>query len=162
MPSSSREAFFALRAFNVEIASIKDSSQLIGGRARGSRSADMFEAGAMDLGGAGDSGSLASKLRMQWWRDSISEIYDVGREDPSRQLSSSIRHNPTLRSLSQAIHGHGLTQRFLRRIMEAREADLEVMQYDRVRDMAQYGEDTVSNVLYLSLECVGVSVFPEK
>ena len=42
--------------------------------------------------------------------------------------------------------------------MEAREADLEVMQYARVRDVAQYGEDTVSNVLYLSLECVGVSV----
>ena len=38
MPSSSQEAYFALRAFNVEIASIKDASQLIGGRSRGGQS----------------------------------------------------------------------------------------------------------------------------
>ena len=40
--------------------------------------------------------------------------------------------------------------------MEAREADLDIPQYETVHDMAQYGEDTVSNVLYLSLECVGL------
>jgi len=165
MPSSAREAYFALRAFNVEIASIKDASQLIGGRSRGSR--------GMDEGGnnaAGDS-SLASRLRMQWWRDAIAEIYDNARDNDNSQskgtssqpkdsilssLTSSRKRNPTLRSLHHAIHTHGLTHRFLRRIMEAREVDLEVVQYERFRDVAQYGEDTVSNVLYLSLETVGI------
>lgn len=40
---------------------------------------------------------------------------------------------------------------------EARELDLDVVQYDRLKDVAQYGEDTVSNMLYSTLECVGVS-----
>ena len=69
MPASAREAFFALRAFNVEIASIKDASRLVGGRARGQTRFDneQFE---------GADSTLASRLRMQWWRDAISEIYD--------------------------------------------------------------------------------------
>lgn len=162
MPSSAREAFFALRAFNVEIASIKDSSMLMGGRSRGRRDTDG------EGEGMGDS-SLASRLRMQWWRDGIAEVYDdmdttddlqqkQSSQDPIlRSLTSSRKLNPTLRSLTQAIHTHQLTHRFLRRMMEAREKDLEVMQYERYRDVAQYGEDTVSSVLYLSLECVGVS-----
>lgn len=189
MPSSAREAFFALRAFNVEIASIKDASQLIGGRSRannsqqqspgeklmGSRAAEHtnmdYEGGNNTSATMGDS-SLASRLRMQWWSDAISEIYENGNGDDKstssnkssqqqhdpilRSLTSSRKRNPTLRSLNHAIHTHGLTHRFLRRIMQARDADLEVIQYDRVRDVAQYGEDTVSSVLYLSLECVDV------
>mmetsp|Transcript_28797 Transcript_28797/g.47189 ORF Transcript_28797/g.47189 Transcript_28797/m.47189 type:complete len:340 (+) Transcript_28797:150-1169(+) len=173
MPSSAREAYFALRAFNVEIASIKDASHLIGGRSRASRTTaktSRFEENTVEEGG---DASLASRLRMQWWRDSIAEIYEnvhdndkqsnnnssqyqPSQDSLTRSFISSRKHNPTLRSLNHAIHTHGLTHRFLRRVMEAREADLEVMQYARVRDVAQYGEDTVSNVLYLSLECVGV------
>lgn len=166
MPASAREAFFALRAFNVEIASIKDASRLVGGRARGQTRFDNDQFEEADS-------TLASRLRMQWWRDAVSEIYDNMQDDGEQKqqtssseqqydpimasLTSSRKHNPTLRSLNHAIHTHGLTHRFLRRIMEARESDLDTMQYDSMRDMAQYGEDTVSNVLYLSLECVGVS-----
>mmetsp|Transcript_15065 Transcript_15065/g.28643 ORF Transcript_15065/g.28643 Transcript_15065/m.28643 type:complete len:526 (-) Transcript_15065:330-1907(-) len=191
MPSSARESYFALRAFNVEIASIKDSSHLIGGRSRGgalssSRSSSSSTPSRFDnnntFGGVeedesmGDS-SLASRLRMQWWRDSIAEIYDHAddnnndnnadddyndnkqpqqRDSVLHSLTSSREHNPTLRSLNYAIHRHQLTHRFLRRIIEAREGDLDVMQYDSMRDVAQYGEDTVSSLLYLNLECVGV------
>ena len=50
----------------------------------------------------------------------------------TRLFVSSRKHNSILRSLNHAIHTHGLTHRFLRRVMEAREADLEVMQYARV------------------------------
>ena len=184
MPSSAREAFFALRAFNVEIASIKDASRLVGGRSRASRRSDtngpsiLSDNGFEEVGsglGVGDA-SLASRLRMQWWREAIAEIYDSMHNDLSHQnheksqqpsphdsllqsLTSSRKHNPTLRSLSHAIRTHGLTHQFLRRMMEARDRDLEMMQYERWKDVAQYGEDTVSSVLYLSLECVGVSQF---
>jgi hypothetical protein len=57
---------------------------------------------------------------------------------------------------------HGLTHQFLHRIIEAREADLDVVQYGRVWDVAQYGKDTMLNVLYLTLECLGVSICGRK
>jgi hypothetical protein len=57
---------------------------------------------------------------------------------------------------------HGLMHQFLCRIVEALEADLDVVQYSRVRDVAQYGKDTMSNILYLTLECLGVSVCDRK
>ena len=177
MPSSSQEAYFALRAFNVEIASIKDASQLIGGRSRGGQSSNqqrtIGNATFDEVGGERDP-SLASKLRMQWWKDSILDIYSEKQQnndsstdnnhtkqqnhqdDILSSLTSSRKHNPTLRALNYAIHKHQLTHRFLRRIMEARSNDLDVLQYETLRDMAQYGEDTVSNVLYLSLETVGI------
>ena len=160
MPSSAREAFFALRAFNVEIASIKDASQLIGGRSRGVTSRSSGISGHSGLDGGSTSGSdpsLASRLRMQWWKDAILEIYekkqqhskinDANRNAHEQQrnqnndsvissLTSSRKLNPTLRSLSNAIHTHGLTYRFLRRIMEARESDLDMIQYERLVDVA--------------------------
>lgn len=156
MPSSSRQAYFALRAFNVEIASIKDASRSMG-RSRADTDNDDFV--------TGDS-SMASRLRMQWWKDGIAEVYDNIRDgyivntssDPIlRSLTSSRKQNPTMRSLSHAIHNHNLTHRFMRRVMDAREEDLEVVQYERCTDVAQYGEDTISSMLYLSLETVGVS-----
>ena len=113
---------------------------------------------------------------MQWWRDAISGMYDGGssRDDDAANandyrgrdddgggylaFSPSARRNPTIRSLAYAVRTHDLTHRFLSRIVEAREADLDVAQHGRVRDVAQYGEDTMSNVLYLTLECLGVSI----
>ena len=156
MPSSAQEAYFALRAFNVEIASIKDASQLIGGRSRGGASRSSGISGHPGLDGgstsAGSDPSLASRLRMQWWKDAILEIYEKKQhsknndaheqqrnqnDDPViSSLTSSRKLNPTLRSLSNAIHTHGLTHRFLRRIMEAREADLDMIQYERLEDVA--------------------------
>lgn len=169
MPWSAREAYFALRAFNAEIAGIKDASKLVAGRSRGScatASTSRFEDNVTDIG-KGDS-SLASRLRIQWWVDSVANMYEDFRSFDAdstsrpprdlilRSLTSSRKHNPTLRSLNHAIHAHGLTHRFLRRIMEAREADLEVTQYQSIQDVAQYGEDVFSSMLYLSLESVGV------
>lgn len=173
MPSSSREAYFALRAFNVEIASIKDASKLIGGRSRSSNSSSSLGVDGLGRDEGLEDNTLASRLRMQWWRDAIADVYEqhtdnkldkstssssaAAAHDPILlSLTSSRRHNPTLRSLSHAINTHGLTYRFLRRVLEARENDLSITQYEKWRDVAQYGEDTVSNILYLSLETVGV------
>ena len=132
---------------------IKDASKLIAGRSRGSRTDNRTDTST------GES-SLASRLRMQWWRDSVAEMYEdfrPPRESTLPPLASSRKQNPTLRSLNHAIHSHGLTHRFLQRIIEARESDLDVTQQKSVREVAQYGEDVFSSILYLSLECVGVS-----
>lgn len=187
MPSSAREGYFALRAFNVEIATIKDStssSTSSFSRRHGAFHNSNLEDNNM-VGGDVDP-SFASRLRMRWWADAITEIFDNDGMEPrypnplnttstttttlqsSSSLSSSLQgcssgggmmhNNPTLRSLRRAIREHQLTHRFLRRMTEAREFDLDVVQYDRLRDVAQYGEDTVSNMLYSTLECVGVSL----
>lgn len=171
MPPTARQAYFALRAFNVEIASIKDASRLMG------RSRAELDTNSKGISTISDA-SLASRLRMQWWKDGIAEVYDNRRNDATseptntnskrtnaasdpllRALTSSRQQNPTMRSLCHAIHDHDLTHRFLRRMMEAREEDFAVSQYEKCTDVAQYGEDTVSSVLYLSLECVGVRYF---
>ena len=55
MPPNARQAYFALRAFNAEIASIKDSSLLMG---RSSRSSDQ-DLNGIDVSGMSDA-SLAS------------------------------------------------------------------------------------------------------
>ena len=161
MPSSSRQAYFALRAFNVEIANIKDASRSMGRSRAKADNDDEFLT---------DDSSLASRLRMQWWKDGIAEVYENQNDQTMvdettslsdnpilRSLTSSRKQNPVMRSLSQAIHNHHLTHRFLRSIIEAREEDLDVIQYEKCTDVAQYGEDTVSSVLYLTLETVGVS-----
>lgn len=158
MPSSSRQAYFALRAFNVEIANIKDASRSMGRSRANTDNDDEFI--------TGDS-SLASRLRFQWWKDGIAEVFEgkldnenvntTGADPILRSLTSSRKQNPTMRSLSHAIHDHDLTHRFLRRIMEAREEDLDVIQYEKCTGVAQYGEDTISSLLYLTLETVGVS-----
>ena len=188
LPSAAaRESYFAIRALNVEIASIKDtSSRLVTGRSRGVEG-NMAASGAIPSrfagdnntfihdqdgnsmvsggGGGGTSSSLAQKLRMQWWKNSISEIYDTTNnnnilsvEAIDNDLSSSLaaRRNPTLRSVANAIQTHQLTHRFIRRLIEARELDLDINQYTTLSNVAQYGEDTMSNILYLTLECVNV------
>lgn len=186
MPSSAQEGYFAIRAYNVEIATIKDAAS---STSSFSRRHGSFHTNTEDNNTMGDvDPSFTSRLRMQWWADAITEIFDEytmeveGNNDKDNDaqnggfastLSSSsassslsslqgrsdlgLHKNPTLRSLRRAVHEHQLTHRFLRRMTEAREVDLDVVQYDRLRDVAQYGEDTLSNMLYSTLECVGVS-----
>mmetsp|Transcript_39871 Transcript_39871/g.58233 ORF Transcript_39871/g.58233 Transcript_39871/m.58233 type:complete len:380 (-) Transcript_39871:61-1200(-) len=152
MPSSARNSYFAIRAFNVEIASIKDGGAIKKSTQSGS--------------------NIASNLRMQWWRDVISDIYthpsDKKEEETlvksssnsteyiSQSIAASRKQNPIVRSLQSAIHSSNLTKRFLDRMMEAREEDLDVKQMKSMEDLVQYGEDTTSSFLYLSLECAGV------
>ncbi|KAL7545590.1 hypothetical protein ACHAWF_008942 [Thalassiosira exigua] len=142
VPPAAREGYFALRAFNAEVAGIKDSSS----RPRGG-----------GAGGGGEGGfdggdpSLASRLRMRWWGDAVAKMYEGAGEG-----AIAGERNPTLRSLARAVREHDLTRRFLDRMVEAREADLDVARYDGMGDVARYGEDTASSLLYLSLECAGV------
>lgn len=178
LPSAaSRESYFAIRALNVEVAGIKDASRLVTGRTRGVGGRNGIAGGGATTSrfagdnntffndqdensmGSGSGSSIAQRLRMQWWKDAISQIYSntattsvAGDDD----LSSSARRNPTLRSVAHAIRTHQLTHCFIRRLIEARELDLDITQYTTLSNVAQYGEDTMSNILYLTFECVNV------
>jgi len=144
MPSRARKSFFAVRAYNVELASVKDASE--------------------QRRASGETGSsLGLRMRMQWWRDALGQLYDdvPAESEPSPQgfLAHSAEacwHNPVVRALYVAIEEKELTRRFLERLLDAREADLDIQQMATMEDAKQYAEDTWSSLLYLSLECAGV------
>jgi NADH dehydrogenase [ubiquinone] 1 alpha subcomplex assembly factor 6 len=151
MPHKSRRSYFAIRALNVELASIKDGSvsRQVGG-------AEFEESGA----------SMALKIRVQWWRDAISQVYgdDMSKTigDPSTEgflanMANSCWNNPVVRVLDYAVQESNLTRRFLERLLESREEDLDVRQLDTMDEAIAYAERTFSGLLYLSLETTDVS-----
>ena len=130
-----RDAYFAIRAFNVEISSIKDGQK--------SRSAESIR---------------ASQMRMNWWREAVESIYRSDQYKDGDQIkNSSALHQPVVRALRQSVLECQLTRRFLDKMIDARERDLDVEQMDTIDDLIRYGADTWSCVMYLSLESVGVS-----
>jgi len=152
MPHQSRRSYFAVRALNVELASMKDGSvsRQVGG-------AQFEESGA----------SMALRIRVQWWRDAISQIYgdnpsitvgDPSNEDFLASMANSCWNNPVVRVLDHAVHESNLTRRFLERLLESREEDLDVKQQDTLDEAIAYAESTFSSLLYLSLETTDVSV----
>jgi NADH dehydrogenase [ubiquinone] 1 alpha subcomplex assembly factor 6 len=101
---------------------------------------------------------------MQWWRDALAEIYDgapkrsapKGPDPTLSNLSIACWHSPVVRALHVANQEHDLTRRILERLIDVRETDLAVNQYKSMADVVAYAEESVSSLLYLSLECTGV------
>mmetsp|Transcript_30736 Transcript_30736/g.35044 ORF Transcript_30736/g.35044 Transcript_30736/m.35044 type:complete len:358 (-) Transcript_30736:78-1151(-) len=147
MPASARSQYFALRAFNVEIASVKDGSDLRRNR-----------------GSSENGSSIGLQLRMQWWREALDEVFRS--EDASEARSISVEpvsdhaanywKNPVVRALDRAVRSSNLTRRFLERMLDAREADLNIQQMPTIESAMLYAEDSCSSLLYLSLECCDI------
>jgi len=156
MPSDARKAFFAIRAWNVELASIKDGS-------------------GPKKSGEEDGPNVALRVRIQWWWDALSRIYDDPQQKPQQQLhgksvnendytpfsvsdtlAASYFKNPIVRVLNHAVHDKQLTKRFLERLSEARETDLHNKQPESTTDMIEYADSIFSSLLYLTLETVDV------
>ncbi|KAJ8291035.1 hypothetical protein GJAV_G00020670 [Gymnothorax javanicus] len=118
LPDASRRASLALRAFNVELAQVKDSvtQKTIG------------------------------QMRMQFWKTAVDEIY---RDSPPSQ--------PVSAELWRAVKKHRLTKRWLLRMISEREKDLEDRPYRSLKELETYSENTQSSLLYLLLECLGVT-----
>lgn len=160
MPKEAQQSYFAIRAFNTELASVKDGSSL---RRRG---ASTFGAGGD--GGLQQTGetaaTLAMQMRMQWWREAVGIIYGEEKSASTKtsggsdllNVSISCWHSPVIRALDRANQQKDLTRRFLERLIESRESDLEIIQYATLEDAVNYAEQSVSSLLYLSLECAGV------
>lgn len=145
MPKDSQKSFFAIRALNAELASIKDIHSM---RHQQHHTENPDSPSVIML-----------YMRMQWWRDALSEIYGDVVERPQgavSDLSISCWESPVVRAIYRAHDEHNLTRRFLERLIDAREYDLDKNQYSSLQEAAQYAEDTVSSLLYLSLECVKV------
>jgi len=159
MPKQSRVSYFALRALNIEIASIKDSS-------------NVFSSNHNQVAAVNSSSSIGSKLRMKWWRDAINEIYKGSEGNNQEDVhintlkTNSIPHtlgsntllleHPIVRSLQYVVREKKLTRRFIDKMLDARDGDLGVMQLETMNELVRYSEMTVSSLLYLTLECCDV------
>ncbi|XP_067392904.1 NADH dehydrogenase (ubiquinone) complex I, assembly factor 6 isoform X1 [Emydura macquarii macquarii] len=117
LPAESRTSAVALRAFNVELAQIKDSitQKTIG------------------------------LMRMQFWRKAVEDIYC---DNPP--------HQPVAIELWKAIKRHNLTKRWLLKIIDEREKNLNDRAYLNIQELETYAENTHSALLYLTLEMLGV------
>ncbi|XP_006859268.1 PREDICTED: NADH dehydrogenase (ubiquinone) complex I, assembly factor 6 [Chrysochloris asiatica] len=117
LPAESRSAAFALRAFNVELAQVKDSV----------------------------SEKTIGLMRMQFWKDTVEDIYQ---DSPPNQ--------PVAIELWKVIKKHNLTKRWLLRIIDEREKNLDDKVYRNIQELETYAENTQSSLLYLILELLGV------
>nr|XP_060466914.1 NADH dehydrogenase (ubiquinone) complex I, assembly factor 6 isoform X1 [Panthera onca] len=117
LPADSRSSAFALRAFNVELAQVKDSV----------------------------SEKTIGLMRMEFWRKTVDDIYS---DNPPQQ--------PVAIELWKAVKRHNLTKRWLMKIIDEREKNLDDKPYRNIQELENYAENTQSSLLYLTLEILGV------
>jgi NADH dehydrogenase [ubiquinone] 1 alpha subcomplex assembly factor 6 len=178
MPYAARRAYFAIRAFNVELASIKDSSMT--NRRTTNNTVGMTSTGSQQFFQEDSGANLALKVRMQWWRDALSQIYTTTTNNNNNHddeqdhdtwknnrpssvdteffssMASSYYKNPIVRVLVYSVNQKQLTRRFLERLVEGREQDLDRRQPETLQDMIDYADTVFASLLYLSLETVQV------
>jgi len=118
-PKSIREDLFALLAFNVEVARIPDliSEVSIG------------------------------QIRLQWWRDCISEIFDGGGPP---------RGHPVAEALASCIGRYDLSRAHFDGLLEARERDFISEDLETMTEFQAYAEGIGSRLACLMLEVLGI------
>uniref|UniRef100_A0A5F8GAR9 NADH dehydrogenase (ubiquinone) complex I, assembly factor 6 n=1 Tax=Monodelphis domestica TaxID=13616 RepID=A0A5F8GAR9_MONDO len=117
LPTEARSSAFALRAFNAELAQVKDSI----------------------------SQKTIGQMRMQFWRKAVEDMY-----------SDNPPHQPVAIELWKAVKRHNLTKRWLVKIIDEREKNLDDKAYRNIQELEAYAENTQSSLLYLTLEVLGV------
>ena len=122
VPSALREDVLALYAFNVELARIRQNV----------------------------SETLIGQMKLQWWRDVISAIYE-GRDAP--------KGNPVTESLAGCIRRHKLTRVHFDTILETREQEMRAddagFMFTDVTGLEGYALGTSSTLIQLVLGILG-------
>ncbi|NBC34760.1 MAG: squalene/phytoene synthase family protein [Alphaproteobacteria bacterium] len=116
-PAERREALFAVHAFNIEIAKTREVV----------------------------SEALLGQMRLQWWRDSIAELYE-----------GQPKAHEVLKPLGEAVQTHGLSRAHFETLLSAREADLEEGAPPDLPALERYAAGTAAPLIRLSLEVLGV------
>ena len=133
LPSRARASFFATRALNIEVAGVRDAVR--GNAPRG-------------------------RVRMAFWRDLIGAACEAaplgGAGGGGGGGGAQLAAHPLFAPLRDAVAAHGHTRRWLERLVDAREADLEGRAPATVAAMEAYFEATQGSLLYLTLEALGV------
>jgi phytoene synthase len=92
---------------------------------------------------------MLGHIRLQWWRDAITEIYDG---EP--------RHHQVVQPLASAIRRHTLPREPFERLIDARELDLSDGPPDYLEQLIAYAEASSGGLTRLALFILGVSDEP--
>ena len=84
------------------------------------------------------------QMRIKFWDDAIDSVY-----------SGSPPAQPVAVQLHKAVQRHKLSKRWLRRVLSSREDGLSEKAFPTMAALDTYSENSVSSVLYLTLECLG-------
>eukprot|EP00257_Ricinus_communis_P022691 XP_015582491.1 NADH dehydrogenase (ubiquinone) complex I, assembly factor 6 isoform X1 [Ricinus communis] len=87
-------------------------------------------------------------MRLLWWQETIDKIY-----------ANKLIEHPTAQALSSAISEYKITKGWLKRSVEARinDARREVTDIpETIEELEKYAEDTVSTILYMTLQAGGI------
>ncbi|XP_044770195.1 NADH dehydrogenase (ubiquinone) complex I, assembly factor 6 isoform X3 [Neomonachus schauinslandi] len=84
-------------------------------------------------------------MRMEFWKKTVDDIYC---DNPPQQ--------PVALELWKAVKRHNLTKRWLMKIIDEREKNLDDRAYRNIQELENYAENTQSSLLYLTLEILGV------
>ncbi|HEX6093316.1 MAG TPA: phytoene/squalene synthase family protein, partial [Dongiaceae bacterium] len=82
-------------------------------------------------------------IRLQWWRDCIAEIY-----------GGNVRRHQVAQPLAAAVARHGLPRESFGRLIDAREADMDVAAPANLAALVAYGESTGGALLELAARIV--------
>jgi NADH dehydrogenase [ubiquinone] 1 alpha subcomplex assembly factor 6 len=115
-PAERREALWALYAFNLEVAKTREVVSEI----------------------------LIGRIRLQWWREAIAEIYE-----------GKTRAHAVIRPLAEAIGRTKLSRSHFERLIDAREFDLDEAAPATLEALEIYAEGTSSTLVALALEALG-------
>ncbi|XP_036597969.1 NADH dehydrogenase (ubiquinone) complex I, assembly factor 6 isoform X2 [Trichosurus vulpecula] len=85
------------------------------------------------------------QMRMQFWKKAVEDIY-----------SDNPPHQPVAIELWKAVRRHNLTKRWLMKIIDEREKNLDDKTYRNIQELETYAENTQSSLLYLTLEVLGI------
>lgn len=86
-----------------------------------------------------------SLMRLGFWNETIEKIYE-----------SNPPNHPVALQLARTISKHDLKKRNLIRLVKAREAQLTEKCFQSLENMEKYSEETVSPIIYMSLEVAGI------
>uniref|UniRef100_A0A5B7CCT4 NADH dehydrogenase (Ubiquinone) complex I, assembly factor 6 n=1 Tax=Davidia involucrata TaxID=16924 RepID=A0A5B7CCT4_DAVIN len=87
-------------------------------------------------------------MRLLWWQEAIDKIF-----------ANKLIEHPTAQALSLVISEHKISKGWLKRSVEARinDAKREVSDIpETIEELEQYAEDTVSTILYMTLQAGGI------
>ncbi len=118
-PEARREGLFALYAFNLEIARVPEAV----------------------------SEPMMGQIRLQWWRDRITEIY-AGEPPKGAEVAQALCH---------AIRDYNLPRDSFDALLDAREQDLSPEPPATIDDFEVYAEATSGELVSLALHTLGVA-----
>ena len=118
-PQHRRDALLALYAFNAEVARIKSLVRE----------------------------PLAGSLRLQWWRDALTD----------QRPATEIDHHPIAGALARMVKSGQVSSQPLLSILDAREQDLDKSGFGTLAQLVDYVDATAGNLSFCSLELLGAA-----